>query len=167
MGCFKKLDGDFLGFEFPSPCGVWVVSNGDKISTALGWFPSPCGVWVVSRWISLGDSANAVSVPLRGVGCFENGQRYICAYDVSVPLRGVGCFKAITQLFRVTPSFRPLAGCGLFPGKNICLTGTLAVSVPLRGVGCFGKAAHSFWCNRKKNCQLCCFIVSYWQMVYQ
>ena len=41
------------------------------------------------------------------------------------------------------------------------------VSVPLRGVGCFGKAAHSFWCNRKKNCQLCYFIVSYWQMVYQ
>ena len=38
------------------------------------------------------------------------------------------------------------------------------VSVPLRGVGCFGKAAHSFWCNRKKNCQLCYFIVSYWQM---
>lgn len=37
-------------------------------------------------------------------------------------------------------------------------------SVPLRGVGCFGKAAHSFWCNRKKNCQLCYFIVSYWQM---
>jgi len=34
-------------------------------------------------------------------------------------------------------------------------------------VGCFGKAAHSFLYNRKKNCQLCCFIVSYWQMVYQ
>ena len=43
----------------------------------------------------------------------------------------------------------------------------LLVSVPLRGVGCFGKAAHSFWRSRKKNCQLCCFIVSYWQMVYQ
>ena len=63
------------------------------------------------------------------------------AKTVSVPLRGVGCFFTIRSM-----RCRKL------------------VSVPLRGVGCFGKAAHSFWCNRKKNCQLCYFIVSYWQM---
>ena len=69
--------------------------------------------------------------------CVKIDGRYI----VSVPLRGVGCFFDEDV-------------CAIFD----------AVSVPLRGVGCFGKAAHSFWCNRKKNCQLCYFIVSYWQM---
>ena len=83
--------------QFPSPCGVWVVSAmGFDVMLSVG-FPSPCGVWVVSSCVA------------------PNG----------------------------------------WPGS---------VSVPLRGVGCFGKAAHSFWCNRKKNCQLCYFIVSYWQM---
>ena len=69
--------------------------------------------------------------------CVKIDGRYI----VSVPLRGVGCFLV-----------------SYLNGENA------EVSVPLRGVGCFGKAAHSFWCNRKKNCQLCYFIVSYWQM---
>ena len=59
--------------------------------------------------------------------------------------------------------FRPLAGCGSFP-MLLSHSSPVQVSVPLRGVGRFGKAAHSFWCNRKKNCQLCYFIVSYWQM---
>ena len=82
-----------------------------------------------------------VSVPLRGVGCFLLIGALSTRLTVSVPLRGVGCFGVIERIIR-----------------------HFHVSVPLRGVGCFGKAAHSFWCNRKKNCQLCYFIVSYWQM---
>ena len=122
--------------------------------------------------------------PLAGCGLFLAPHRTLYARSVSVPLRGVGCFimncrmrilkwfpspcgvwvVSGSQVKRCsTKSFRPLAGCGLFLGAS-CATGDQGVSVPLRGVGCFGKAAHSFWCNRKKNCQLCYFIVSYWQM---
>ena len=35
-------------------------------------FPSPCGVWVVSQALNCIDANGNVSVPLRGVGCFEN-----------------------------------------------------------------------------------------------
>ena len=127
-----------------------------------------------------------VSVPLRGVGRFLKGSEDMDDMTVSVPLRGVGRFgQGMTRstVSRRFPSpcgvwvvsivctcgwagmlgFRPLAGCGLFLSPRIGAANN-DVSVPLRGVGCFGKAAHSFWCNRKKNCQLCYFIVSYWQM---
>ncbi len=33
---------------FPSPCGVWVVSELQSYNTIVSRFPSPCGVWVVS-----------------------------------------------------------------------------------------------------------------------
>ena len=98
VGCFMLREEAKKREEFPSPCGVWVVSHNEK-----------------RKQFEL-----LVSVPLRGVGCFS---LILCYEDALYP-----------------------------------------VSVPLRGVGCFGKAAHSFWCNRKKNCQLCYFIVSYWQM---
>ena len=121
VGCFMLREEAKKREEFPSPCGVWVVSHNEK-----------------RKQFEL-----LVSVPLRGVGCFSLILCYEDAlYPVSVPLRGVGCFKVIP----ITEADGP------------------QVSVPLRGVGCFGKAAHSFWCNRKKNCQLCYFIVSYWQM---
>ena len=134
------------------------------------------------------DNALAVrvSVPLRGVGCFlatmTDAKRVIA---VSVPLRGVGCFAFLRKKSRrqrfpspcgvwvVSPYSAEIAPTGGFPSPcgvwvvSITLwscAGCTLVSVPLRGVGCFGKAAHSFWCNRKKNCQLCYFIVSYWQM---
>ena len=105
-----------------------------------------------------------VSVPLRGVGCFRDGADRPQMVCVSVPLRGMGCFDMQMRHWEEIGSFRPLAGCGLFPAAIVPLFTESVVSVPLRGVGCFGKAAHSFWCNRKKNCQLCYFIVSYWQM---
>ncbi len=127
-----------------------------------------------------------VSVPLRGVGCFRL-RYFIHAYLMCFrPLAGCGLFLissggdtnagwfpspcgvwvvsgASGMVMGARGCFRPLAGCGLFHDE---LEARLVkeVSVPLRGVGCFGKAAHSFWCNRKKNCQLCYFIVSYWQM---
>ena len=60
-------------FAFPSPCGVWVVS--DWILPGLRLirkFPSPCGVWVVSiRGARKTGEIIRVSVPLRGVGCFD------------------------------------------------------------------------------------------------
>ena len=55
-------------------------------------FPSPCGVWVVSREVRRGDRRGKVSVPLRGVGCFQYAEGH--TYE--------------------EPGFRPLAGCGLF-----------------------------------------------------
>ena len=120
VGCFRAEDGRPQNKKFPSPCGVWVVS--EIWQSRSGFFRS--------------------FRPLAGCGLF----RFSCdnasgLAAVSVPLRGVGCFSSM-----MAPRFPHL------------------VSVPLRGVGCFGKAAHSFWCNRKKNCQLCYFIVSYWQM---
>ena len=143
-----------------------------------------CGLFPSGRCLRHGLSG--VSVPLRGVGCFQVQTDLYMPRLVSVPLRGVGCFKIMSEGLEGLQSFRPLAGCGLFPdlslqkwrrGKvSVPLRGVGCfaslemeycwhqVSVPLRGVGCFGKAAHSFWRNRKKNCQLCYFIVSYWQM---
>ena len=61
----------------------------------------------------------AVSVPLRGVGCFQTiGSITPVEALVSVPLRGVGCFYG-------TSFEAEMAN----------------VSVPLRGVGCFAKQA--------------------------
>ena len=165
VGCFLYYERlELSNKEFPSPCGVWVVSRMQRLQGKMAGFPSPCGVWVVSSGCKLRHGPSGVSVPLRGVGCFQTltDEQKAQAFPspcgvwvvspaappdasanirVSVPLRGVGCFQ-------------DGGNCHGGPG----------VSVPLRGVGCFGKAAHSFWCNRKKNCQLCCFIVSYWQM---
>ena len=52
MGCFVR---------------VW-----DRPNSYDEKFPSPCGVWVVSMWpTKLLGRCDLVSVPLRGVGCFE------------------------------------------------------------------------------------------------
>ena len=78
--------------QFPSPCGVWVVSAmGFDVMLSVG-FPSPCGVWVVSGDVEIMKEINVVSVPLRGVGCFRHILEKFQQYTVSVPLRGVGCF---------------------------------------------------------------------------
>ena len=120
VGCFAYRNCKYHTTRVSVPlrgvgCFEWLMGF------PAGWrFPSPCGVWVVSEFVKAHEWGEAVSVPLRGVGCFYTAE-----------LRGHG---------------------------------QKGGSVPLRGVGCFGKAAHSFWCNRKKNCQLCYFIVSYWQM---
>ena len=123
--------------EFPSPCGVWVVS---LVKAQIEWvkeFPSPCGVWVVSiRGARKTGEIIRVSVPLRGVGCFDFLRGGGAMPFVSVPLRGVGCFEWLMGfptgwrfpspcgvwvvsyppflLSSFTTSFRPLAGCGLF-----------------------------------------------------
>ena len=47
-----------------------------------GWrFPSPCGVWVVSEFVKAHEWGEAVSVPLRGVGCFRQGAASATGYQ--------------------------------------------------------------------------------------
>ena len=149
--------------------GVGCFPFVSKIMSA-GLFPSPCGVWVVSsKRMPKRMKATEVSVPLRGVGCF--GMDFTGVEidpEVSVPLRGVGCFRqgaasatgyqgfpspcgvwvvsAATTLSTSTICFRPLAGCGLFPGARgrfYCQPGFR----PLAGCGLFRfaalKAAHN------------------------
>ena len=129
--------------------------------TNFGFRPlAGCGLF--PQWQSIRASLK-VSVPLRGVGCFDaapHALHILC--KVSVPLRGVGCFAnrmlyVIGEWFPspcgvwvVSPDrllhaqaggFRPLAGCGLFPSAQESMD-IKKVSVPLRGVGCFaGKGA--------------------------
>ena len=88
-------------------------------------FPSPCGVWVVSADDRHDKPDTAVSVPLRGVGCFQNRRSRTRTERVSVPLRGVGCFRDGAD--------RPQMVC---------------VSVPLRGVGCFSYGKLRGWCDK-------------------
>ncbi len=73
-GLFPRHQKEFRRqFEFPSPYGVWVVLNISREET--------------------GNPRRAVSVPLRGVGCF---------------------LESIYRRFK-NAGFRPLAGSGLFP----------------------------------------------------
>ena len=142
VGCFLPSARLSPPSWFPSPCGVWVVSlhPGDRLHQEE--FPSPCGVWVVS-----GRS---------GRHGMQRGFR---------PLAGCGLFPTLYFEPRRYSAFPSPCGVWVVSGsKQPRRPRSAKVSVPLRGVGCFGKAAHSFWCNRKKNCQLCYFIVSYWQM---
>ena len=118
VGCFPQSISQALQQLFPSPCGVWVVSN-DRCNKTVN---------------------KIVSVPLRGVGCFKLLDMLDFLVGVSVPLRGVGCFSwrwsddgihcrfpspcgvwvVSENLYgcNTGTSFRPLAGCGLFPINN-------------------------------------------------
>ena len=77
-----------------------------------------------------------VSVPLRGVGCFETGSLHHRPARFPSPC-GVWVVSGIPTSGRsTTQSFRPLAGCGLFLSNGV-KPWRSQVSVPLRGVGCF------------------------------
>ena len=142
VGCFYMSINFSRVFLFPSPCGVWVVSGtGQTVKRNMPRFPSPCGVWVVSRTAAIATGDRGFPSPCGVWVVSRRVQR----------VGGQGWFPSPCGVWVVSPQTQT---------KGI----NEKVSVPLRGVGCFGKAAHSFWCNRKKNCQLCCFIVSYWQM---
>ena len=80
-----------------------------------------------------------VSVPLRGVDCFEKLAEAAKIDSVSVPLRGVDCFFKVRGNHAPGQGFRPLAGCRLFQKAFSFFYRSKAVSVPLRGVDCFGK----------------------------
>ena len=164
VGCFINIEYEARFAVFPSPCGVWVVS--EMVLTVHRWFafPSPCGAWVVSTCRCATGRRLGVSVPLRGVGCFLLPLSR-CLQSRLFP-SPCGVWVVSTQLHMLSAVTRFPSPCGVWvvsPAARLSQPAAV-VSVPLRGVGCFGKAAHSFWCNRKKNCQLCYFIVSYWQM---
>ena len=92
------------GLLFPSPCGVWVVSMISPCKDCTErLFPSPCGVWVVSvRWHS-GAESLTVSVPLRGVGCFTKGEMILVAGRLFPSPCGVWVvsryFEVLKQMF--------------------------------------------------------------------
>ena len=93
VGCFCDKRCEACQYpEFPSSCGVWVVSYNRHTGRTKWMFPSPCGVWVVS--------------PLRGGPLPPLGFR---------PLAGCGLFRGRRHSNRGKACFRPLAGCGLFP----------------------------------------------------
>ena len=77
---------------FPSPCGVWVVSNYKAQFAAAKRFPSPCGVWVVSVRALPPPRAIRGFRPLAGCGLFRVVDGLPYRVEVSVPLRGVGRF---------------------------------------------------------------------------
>ena len=116
VGCFLYYERlELSNKEFPSPCGVWVVSVPRDGVLLASEFPSPCGVWVVS--------VRALPPP-RAIRGFR-------------PLAGCGLFLLSGGLHETVTSFRPLAGCGLFQTNNELTYADIEVSVPLRGVGCF------------------------------
>ena len=163
VGCFESLLCRSQKYKkFPSPCGVWVASFYPRVFDVTVRFRPLAGCGLFHTYEEP-EAVLCVSVPLRGVGCFSIDQSSSGESDCFRPLAGCGLFH-LGKSFRCRRNVSvPLRGVGCFSPRRGCARGA-EVSVPLRGVGCFGKAAHSFWCNRKKNCQLCCFIVSYWQM---
>ena len=150
--------------QFPSPCGVWVVSKLSQMSRKHKRFRplAGCGLFR-SRGISFAISITCFR-PLAGCGLFPSGRCLRHGLSgVSVPLRGVGCFADNSEKSRrreLFPSpcgvwvvsmiaigrrsrntcFRPLAGCGLFLVYGLVIMIWWVVSVPLRGVGCFLRA---------------------------
>ena len=82
-------------------------------------FPSPCGVWVVSARLGAEPWGKPVSVPLRGVGCFQwGGAPYTAETQCFRPLAGCGLFLLWAVVGLAGIGFRPLAGCGLFPRRR-------------------------------------------------
>ena len=86
------------------------------VLTYEAWlFPSPCGVWVVSNFQLVLDPVSGVSVPLRGVGCFDMNLKPEELIEGFRPLTGCGLFPKVNSIiFGTIRGFRPLTGCGLF-----------------------------------------------------
>ena len=135
VGCFE-IELILIALKgFPSPCGVWVVSNElvkapaaarfrplagcglflgiDDLSDAEGLFPSPCGVWVVStRWA--GGKPPATFPSPCGVWVVSMPLDVLNYYAPFPSPCGVWVVSAIKWERYNYRSFRPLAGCGLF-----------------------------------------------------
>ena len=135
---------------FPSPCGVWVVSQRSRglslSSTSFRplagcglfrewgcckWiirrFPSPCGVWVVSKRRD-GKMTKTTFPSPCGVWVVSSLYRNdINKYKVSVPLRGVGCFAATSYPDRCDRFPSP---CGVWVVSKNRRSGTAWRSFP-------------------------------------
>ena len=137
-GLFLESNGEFDAYErFPSPCGVWVVSLlPQRRSGRYGFRPlAGCGLFPSGRCLRHGLSG--VSVPLRGVGCFQYGHNKDTDYKSFRPLAGCGLFRAIRVQAAPRASFRPLAGCGLFLSDPVLRGCSLPRFRPLAGCGLF------------------------------
>ena len=158
-GLFPSLEMQYCRYqEFPSPCGVWVVSTRqvNQMKTpsfrplaGCGLFLCPpddagvprrfrplagCGLFPSGRCLRHGLSG--VSVPLRGVGCFTWVHRY-CYRDKFPSPCGVWVVSAMAKHSSVSEGFRPLAGCGLFRRCSACATHSMQSFRPLAGCGLF------------------------------
>ena len=65
------------GREFPSPCGVWVVSGMALIQNAYYTFPSPCGVWVVSAKLHILSGTTGKRIVNSAVLLYHIGRWFI------------------------------------------------------------------------------------------
>ena len=100
VGCFPQSISQALQQLFPSPCGVWVVSN-DRCNKTVN---------------------KIVSVPLRGVGCFSwrwSDDGIHCRFPSPC---GVWVVSENLYGCNTGTSFRPLAGCGLFQYERRTMT---------------------------------------------
>ena len=105
-----------LNFEcrFPSPCGVWVVSGtGQTVKRNMPRFPSPCGVWVVSRTAAIATGDRGFPSPC-GVWVVSHRIARCIVRNGFRPLAGCGLFLHFREGILRVQCFRPLAGCGLF-----------------------------------------------------
>ena len=125
--------------EFPSPCGVWVVSRLFPKSCRPGCFRPLAGCGLFPEILQSRSGFFRSFRPLAGCGLFPPRSIIRTGCSVSVPLRGVGCFQGSGRSCTEWKGFRPLAGCGLFLPERQEKAAQLA-SVPLRGVGCFRAA---------------------------
>ena len=97
VGCFLYYERlELSNKEFPSPCGVWVVSVRalPPPRAIRGFRPlAGCGLFLLSG--GLHETVTSFR-PLAGCGLFQtNNELTYADIEVSVPLRGVGCFCAI------------------------------------------------------------------------
>ena len=128
----------YKGFDkFLSPCGVWVVSKALILLDKEKEFPSPCGVWVVSWRYYYYDTDHRGFRPLAGCGLFLYCRNDGADDTVSVPLRGVGCFRQGAASATGYQGFPSPCGVWVVSSTDTTRTQTTRVSVPLRGVGCF------------------------------
>ena len=123
--------------------GVGCFNTMQRYNVAWNEFPSPCGVWVVSLLLPAAERALRVSVPLRAVGCFLPVSDQAGVQDRGFrPLAGCGLFLVFVAQAIGSTCFRPLAGCGLF--RPLCSNSNRRSGFrPLAGCGLFryGKVA--------------------------
>ena len=129
-------------------------------------FPSPCGVWVVSHNEKRKQFELLVSVPLRGVGCFE--RIYRCKNGVVEFPSPCGVW-VVSEQWRKTmeiTSFRPLAGCGLFLRCAHIDFRALGFR-PLAGCGLFRQSCTFFLVQQEKELSTLLFYCIILADVYQ
>ena len=92
VGCFVGSNKMLEVIEFPSPCGVWVVSPVRiRIASTMKCFRPLTGCGLFPKTTRARISLPGFR-PLAGCGLFPHFVTLTFDATVSVPLRGVGCF---------------------------------------------------------------------------